>query len=92
MANPNKTMDTNTDTKPNADPFGASDCSEFIDATKNLLSELIVPIMQSAHYGTPGKIVGWRCIVCNHDGSQVDFDHDPQCSFQMVISAIPKNK
>ena len=69
--------------------FGASDCSEFIDATKNLLSKLIVPIMQSADYGTPGKIIGWRCLVCNHDGSQVDFDHDPQCSFQMVINAIP---
>jgi len=66
----------------------AAPTSKFVNATKKLLAELIVPIMQSADYDTPGKIIGWRCLVCNHDGDKVNFEHDSQCSFRAVINAI----
>ncbi len=66
--------------------------NDFLEAVKTLTANMIAPVWQHAAYGTPGKLIGWRCKVCNHDGTKEDFQHDSQCDLMAVLNTFPNTK
>lgn len=66
------------------DQSTASD-SEEVDLER----VIIVPVESLQAFGTPGRHIGWRCKLCNHDWTcESSPTHDSECQFPAILSHI----